>query len=310
MKDTQVTEEQTTETTQTTDEVTAAPEVVKDASDVVVAGKEEAGTEPVPQFTPEYTFKHNGKIHEIDEMWKPLIKDPDSQVKVRDFLQRAAATEDYKTKIQETEEKIQQWEPIVSQVEKLQQHFEAKNYERVLQDLGFTDDMIFDVARKKLERSKQPPEVQELHTRATQAELERERILAENQMYKERMSNELAQTTAYQLDMELEKPDYRGLVEAYDRANGPGAFKQMVIDRGSFLVQREGRHITPQELMPMIAKDFRPFMQPVENQAVAQKAKLKVIPTVSGRGTSPEAAQIKSIDDLRKKREQLVGSEY
>jgi hypothetical protein len=179
----------------------------------------------------------------------------------------------------------------------------------VLDKLGYDDETLFKVVKAKLDRMNNP-ELAAKH----QQELEKNQFMQQTEFYKAQAEQALAQTTGYELESELGKSDYQAITSAYDAAYGSGAFRNLVLERGAILVDRVGRHISPRELVPMVAKEFAPFvkapatqetamMQSAETQQQIQKP--KTIPQVGRSTASPAKQTVKSLDDLRKLRDQV-----
>ena len=301
---------------------TPAPEATASASSAPVASPTAEGVATqaataTPEWKPSWTYElADGKKGEIDEFFRPLAKDDETLKKLVDHHKRAALSEIYKKDMLEYKSRIGEYEPTVKSIEKLREWYGAGNHERVMQELGYTDEMIFQIAKEKLDRMKMEPQARQAFEQKRQAELAHEELLAQNELYKSQAMENLAKATQYELDVELGKADVQPIQEAYDKAYGSGAFKQLVIDRGSILVDRAGKHIPPSELIPMVAKEFAPFVQgqsapgmaaiDPQNQSqlnqpvpAAAPAKPKVIPVVKGSG-SPARGGVRSLDDLRK----------
>jgi len=313
---------------------TAAPSAPTEAPSSA-AGSTPQGGDITPQaavaaaqaqaWSPDWKYKFNGQEKELDEFFRPLAKDPTSLERLKDFIQRADAFDVSKPKLKTYEEKISQYEPVIQNLTKLNQLFEKGDHERVLSELGFSDDMILNLAKAKLDRMRMPEDQRKLYEQNTQVTLEKEELLNQTETYKSQWAEAQAQLTEVQLDTELGRDSYQAVREAYDKHHGSGAFKQLVISRGAVLVSQAGKHIPPSELVPMVAKEFAPFItspagsatlsgmpapetqqaQPPQGIAVPgteTPTKPKVIPQVGRGSSSPAKTQIRSLDDLKKVR--------
>jgi hypothetical protein len=323
----------TSETTTTEAPSTPAPQTESAPSQAIDVGGAQASVDTEPKgykglkgkadavpaaevaapFVPDWKYKFNGQEKEVDPMFRAIAKDKESLEKLKDFMQRADAVDMHKMKTKEYEEKIGQYQPTVETVTKLQELYQSGDHERVLQSIGYTDDMLFKIVQEKLNRQQLPPEQKALWEEKQKWSLEKEQLLSENEKYRSQAFQELTTATDYQLDMELGKAEYQGVKDAFDRANGSGSFKQLVVDRGAYLVDKTGRHVPPSEVMAAVVKEFSPFVQ--QNQmagaagvhagagTVTQKP--KVIPNVGKGGGSPTRSAITSIAQLRKLHQQL-----
>ncbi len=233
------------------------------------------------------------------------MKDKDTEQKLIDIMQRAQAHEKYKPKLPD-------YERVVNTVNDLSARFEKGDHEGVLEALGYTDDMLFAVARQKLERSKWTPEQKAVFDEKKQIAIEKDEPRRENDHYREEASRGLVQRTDFELDSELGKAEHRPLVEAFEKTNGAGSFKKMVIQRGAQMVTANGnRHIQPSELLAAVVGDYKPFLSMMQTQAVGVTAanRPKVISNVGAGTSSPGKKVISSIAELKKIRQQMVDTE-
>ena len=259
-----------------------------------------------PAWAPDYTYEFDGKKREIDPLFRGIIKDEESQKKVRDYIQRAEALPKYRDKVQNYEK---DWKPVVDQVSQLQKYFEKGDHDQVFKALGYNDEMIFKYVKAKLDQAQMPEDQRQLIEAKKMAELEKERFMEENNSYREQASQELARVTEIEMDIELAKPQYATLQAAYDKAYGSGSFKNLVIDRGAYVVTQQGQHVRPGQLLTMVAKEFAPFLSQntdsvSEPQQPQQQVK-KVIPNVGKGSGSPARQAITSIADLKKRAKQI-----
>jgi hypothetical protein len=185
--------------------------------------------------------------------------------------------------------------------------YAAGDDERLMEELGMDDERLFKLVQEKLRRRELPVDQRESIADKRRLQLEKEELLAQNEQYRSQADRETARATEYELDFELGKADYQQIREVFERANGPGSFKALVIQRGAYHVERAGKHIKPSDLIPMVAKEFAPFVGQVQGTATPaeipnpQVSKPKVIPQVGRGAASPAQSQIRSLDDLKKR---------
>ena len=332
-----VTSTETTTSTPSTDQVAApsAPEVsteVQSASSTEGAtaatesapvakgykglkGKHPAqapAAEVAPAWNPDWKYKFNGQDKEVDEFFRPLAKDQAALEKVKDMIQRAEAVEMHKQKSKQYETEISQYKPTVDNVNKLRELYHAGEHERVLESIGYDDETLFKIVQEKLNRQQMPAEQQAMWQEKQRLALEKEQLLAQNEQYRSQAMQELAARTNYELDNELGKADYQAVKTAYEAANGSGSFKQLVVERGSYLVDKAGKHVPPSEVMAGLMKEFSPFVQHNQQTAgavdvtqQAAPAKPRIIPNVGRGGGSPARTAITSLDQLKKLQQQF-----
>lgn len=297
--------------------------------EVVVAPEtgapEPAATEPVKEevFTPDFKYKFNGQEKELEDFWKPLVKDKESLQKVRDAVERAEALDMHKGKSKEFQEKLSQYEPVVQDVQKYQQMFveatqnsDFGKHRELLEELGYSKDLLKDVVRHMLKEEQLPEEQKQILEQQKRAELEKKELLTQNEQVRAQYSDMVRDMTAQQMDLEFGKAEAQKLIKAYEAANGDGSFREMFLKRGSYYVTEEGRHVPPSEVMGRILKEFNPFITnqgagaPVATQpASVVREKPKVMPSVGAGNGAPTQSSITSIADLQKKYKQLTNQE-
>ena len=79
-------------------------DAIKDASILKDSGVEAFKAEPIvetPTYQPNWKYKFAGKDLEVDEMFRSVVKDQETEKKVKDVLQRAMAFDDSKVKWEE-----------------------------------------------------------------------------------------------------------------------------------------------------------------------------------------------------------------
>jgi hypothetical protein len=309
------------EQTTTTEEVTPSSAAVTSQQEQSAPVKEpptggqSAQAATVSDFTPDYTYKFRGEIREIDPMFRSLIKDKESQQKVRDFVERAEAFEFHKTKSKEYESQIQEMEPLVQQLKAYQKaYLEAETPEQhlnLLNEIGYDSEMLKDVVREILRREQMPEEQKRYFEASRRAELEKRQLLEQNNGIRQEFNSLLMNVTQQQMDLEFGKAESRDLIDAYEAANGEGSFRQLFLERGAYLTDRAGRHVAPAEVMAHIRKEFGWALAPRQAAGAANvpiiKPKQKTIPSVGTQNGSPTQPAISSLADLRAKYKQLTG---
>lgn len=300
--------DETTNTEQTTTGG-AAEAATSGASEGVVKpslGAEASTTsaDAAPPWTPDYTYEFDGKKREIDPLFRSVIKDEETLKKVRDYVQRADAVTKYKGKIENYEK---EWKPVVDTVGKLQQYYAKGDHEKVFQTLGYDDQAIFQYVRNKLQQAQLPENERQAIEAKKMAELEKEQFQEQYSSQQSQLQQELSRITQIEMDMELAKPEYIKIKDAYDKAYGDGSFKNLVIERGAYLVDQRKSHVRPGEVLQSVARDFMPFMSASQSaqEEPQQQQKLKVIPNVGKGSGSPARTAIRSMADLKKRAAQL-----
>jgi len=293
------------------------------SADPVIAAPE-AEVAPAPEaFAPDFKYKFNGQEKEIDAFWHPLVKDKDSLQKVRDAIERSEALDMHKGKTKEFQERVAEYEPVIKDVEKFQSMFteatqsnDFGKHRELLQELGYSDAVLKDVVRHMLREEQLPEEQKRYMQEKKSAELEKSELMSQNESVKAQYSDIVRDLTAQQMDLEFGRTESHDLIKAYESANGNGSFREMFLQRGAYYVSEAGKHVSPSEVMGRIMKEFSPFItrQVAEAPGAQQPAsvvreKLKIMPNVGAGNGAPTQSSISSLNDLRKKYQQLTNQE-
>lgn len=316
-----------------------AEQVAADAAPVAADPAPVEGGEaaPVAEYKPDYGYRFKDEKREMDDFWKAFVKDPESEKKIRDTLQRADAVDMYKSKVSEVVQEVeryktleQQYTPVIEQLESIKELYAEGRDKEALTALGFTpsrvleamdDQDVYNEARKRLHFKNLPEEQKQVYH-------EKKKIYAES-MDKERryqaelqqreagysqMFNQLVDLTKAQMSQEFMRPEVKVLSDKYDSVNGEGAFAEYVRKQGEILVNDTGRYVTPSEVMAHVTKTFGAFVGP-SAPASAERApqattnivtKKAAIPSVSSTSASPAKQGISSLADIKRIRAQMA----
>ena len=308
------------------EQIEAAPEVVVDTPTPEAAPS--ADGKPVvetaaPAFVPDFKYKFKNEEREIDPLFRPLIKDAETLKKVKELAERSDSTEMHKGLSKEYQEKISTYEPIVQEVQRYQQMFQAAEaakdpgaHRKVLTELGYSNNLLKDVVRDIIKEEQLPDEQKRMLEQNRAAHLEKEALMSENSEIVTKYNDVLRDITAQGMELEFGKTTNQQLVQAYEAANGNGSFRQLFLERGAYWVSTEGRHVPPSEVMARIAKEFAPFITTqVAGAPVSQipqqpttviRAKPKTMPQVGSGSGNPTKQSISSLADLKAKYDQLT----
>lgn len=275
------------------------------------------GTEiPKPTFQPNWKYKAFGKEKEIDEMWRPLIKDAESEKKVKDIFTRVDAFDDIKQRYESTSQEFQgllsEYQSLDKDVKKVMNFRNNRDFDNFFQSLRISDQEIFDWVSKKLDLNASPEAARMAQMQAQ----ERERMYEmqqENQYLQQQYSSQATQARSMQLDTILSRTDVSSVASRYDERLGRiGAFRDLVIEEAQNYFHstggvKGGKDLSAEEAVQLVMGKFGKLLegQPAAqaqvqtSQPQPQVKEKPVIPVVNGRGTSPVKKAPKSLDDLR-----------
>jgi hypothetical protein len=295
-----------------------APEVKTDAP-VIAPGQVGA---PNP-FTPNYKFKVLDKEHEIDPLFQTLIKDPDTEKKIKELHEKAFGLDSVKVDRQLLKEKIekhyapleQQLTGMTKQIAQIDHMIENNDFDNFFKSLQIPEQTILEWAVKKAQLMDLTPQEQAAYNQQVQERNQLYNLQQQNADFQEQIFTQQVQARTAQLSQELSKPEVLNVVSAYDsRAGMPGAFKAEVIKRGQFYAHQGVDAPVDQvvkELLMLVgpqAPQANGIQQTVDNnagiggQASQQQNPIQkphVIPNVGAQGTSPAKRVVRSLDEIR-----------
>lgn len=316
------------ETPSIADVVKAAAEKAQPSTDAstAAAGAVTDGTvEQKPAFTPNFKYKAFQKEKEIEEFWRPLIKDADSEKKVKDLFTRAEAFDDLKARFEGTNQEFSRvyndYAALDADVRKVTSFLNKGDFDNFFDSIGVTHEKIFNWVAEKLAQEELPPQ-QKQALRAQQ--LERQRLYEleqENKTLDDQFQTQASQARAMQLDMILSRPEVSQAASAWDQRMGTiGAFRDLVVEEAQKVWYAQKRDMSVEEAVQHVMTKYGKLIdvgvvtpqasaqQAAHTQSPAPQAQAKpVIPAVQGRGTSPVKKSPKSLDDLRQMAKELGG---
>jgi|GEM_PF-4242756 len=310
-----------------TEGAASAPESVTQTSTETAVGAEKTGLEslkaqsqegktpaPTPQadvpqsYQPNWKYKVFGKEKELEEFWRPLVKDQDSEKKVKEVFTRAMAFDDLKSKHDMSQGEFQQlltdYQSLDRDVKKVMQFRNSRDFDNFFKALRISDQEVYEYALNKLKLSEASPEERQ---RAEQQAIDRSRsyeLENEKSNIEQQFQDQAVQVRTMQLDLALSRPDVQRSASAWDERVGQvGAFRNLVIGEAQNAYFSTGKDISAEEATQMVLQKFGKFLEesqaPVQAPQTVQVGTKPVIPTVQGRGTSPIKKAPKSIDDLK-----------
>jgi chemotaxis protein histidine kinase CheA len=326
-----------TETDQTSEVTTEVPEQTSQETQVdstseatkEVAAQDSTKGEQVekPAYTPNYKLKVYDEEKELeDKFLKDLIKDPESEKKVKEIAQKYLGFDTVKSRHEKVKSEYQtfkeQAEPVVEYYNYAQNLLASKNYDDFFELIKLPKEEIFSWAVKKAQEAQLPPE--ERARIEHQKKLERERSYLENQTHnlQAQQQQQLAQFRAQELEWVMQRPDVNNVAKMYDAKNGPGSFKMLVRDKGlaHFAATNGKEDLSAEQAVSEVMKLLSPFVNQTNASAtpgagmapqaplIPQNGAPPIIPNAAGKGSSPVKKQYRSIADLKKRSEELQSS--
>lgn len=278
--------------------------------------KTEGATTSEP-FTPNFKFKVYDKEHEIDEIYRPLIKDKETEKRVRELHEKAYGIDGIKqdretlrSSLTEANEKISRTDKAL---ESLGGYVQKKDYDSFFDALKINKRDIIEYAIQVAKRE-QDPQAMQAYESERQARLHRESLDATQSQVFAEQQRLASERRGFELSQVLTTPEVGQFAQAYEtRIGKPGAFREFVIQIGrSFEAQQQDltaaqaveKAIEYLQGSPIVAGATAQPQATAAPQVVQASAK-PVIPNIQGRGTSPVKPSYNSLEDLKRRGKEL-----
>lgn len=276
-------------------------------------GTADAGAPPVveaPAYTPNTKFKVMGQEKAFDDFLTPVIKDPDTEKKVRELYEKAHGLESVKGDREQLRAKINEIEPsynkIIGELGRAQKAIESEDFETASESLGISEQTVLKWAMYLMKRDEMPEDQKRLHSQNRESQRRLEQLEAEREQWTQQQSSYAVREKENELAGTMSRPDVAQAVQQYDTGMGyAGAFRDAVIQYGQ-AASVNGKDISADEAVEGVLRQMRainPSFGVLGGQAnpnIASPSGKPTIPTIKGTGTSPIRQRPKSLDDLRK----------
>lgn len=280
-------------------------------------------------FTPNFKFRANKQDHEIPEFLRGAIKDAESEKFVKKLFERAhgfdGVEQRYRGMKETHQELLSTHNSVMSQVAEAQEAYRAGDIDTFFETIKVDPAKILQWAVKKVELSQLPPEQRALHEERLQAQRELRLSRKETESHSREQLEGQGKLLNEMLDLVLERPQISAVAQAYDgRKGSEGAFRNLVVRIAQTEAATTGKTLSPLEaanqalellgeLQPKAtpAAAANPAPTTVNTAAQSQPQPKKVLPNLANAGAKPNAApaksKIKSLDDLKRRRDEIMG---
>lgn len=283
--------------------------------------QEKAAAAAKTVYTPNFKFKVLDKEQEIDEWLRPVIKDAETEKKVKELYEKAYGL-DYVKKdrqslreqYQTTAQEVQHHRNVVNNVNEM---LAKKDYDNLFGNvLKIPEDDILRQAQKILQLREMPPEQRQAYESHLQAKQRLSELESQNQYLSQTYEQTAVHARTQELDWTLQRPEFSAVASQYDARLGEGAFRQAVIERGKYHALANGQDISPEQAVQEVLRFLggpQAFQPSPQAPGVMQQSPQPVAPqrppvitNIQGRGTSPAKKVVKSLDDLKKRAKELA----
>lgn len=286
----------------------------------------QAAAQAIAAYQPNLKFKYldvetNKQLEkDMDEWIKPLLKDADTEAKVRQLYAKAYGMDHAKSSREkfkaENETLRQEKTQFDRSLQILSQHVQNDDMESFFEALKIPEDKVLKYALNRVQYRDLPPEKRAEYDQMRSTKQRAALLEQENARLSEQYTSVQAQTRAHELDSYVSNPNVAGVAEQFDARVGQGAFRNEVIKRGQYYWAIHQQDIPVQqavnEVLQMIGHSMQPNTAQVPGSVPTQTApsgvpgvsqtpdKKPVLPNIQGRGTSPARKLPNSIKDLKK----------
>lgn len=265
-----------------------------------------------PAYQPNYKYKAALQEKELDEFWRPLIKDQESEKKVKQIFSKVDAF-DFVSEKKEALEKnynslLGDFESQNQLVSRFNKAVEAQDLSSAFRTAGITKEAVFKWAQQQIAIMELPPEQRQQFEEAQAAREQKFGLEEQVSRLQGQYENQAVQNRTIQLDMALSRPQVASFAEKWDEQTGPGAFREFVVNEAKRIFHETKQDITPDQAVNQVMQRFgkllnvgnatAPAPQAQVQQQAPQSAK-PVIPNVTGKAASPIKKRL-TLDDIKK----------
>jgi hypothetical protein len=313
----------------------AAPSNAQTSAPSQQSGAATGETVSAPTWTPNWKFKASGKELEVDEYFRPFIKDQDSEKRFKDVFTKAYALDGMKSQYQKQMESYNslrsEFEPIKNSLAEVGQYLQKGDIGSFAKAFGLNDEQLFKYVEKKLEEMQLPPEQRQAMENARRIEYEKMQIEKQHQQMQQQHQQQSVEYRTLQLETVMNRPEISNYGKSWDAKMGEGSFRALVIDEASSYFHQTGIDLSPEQAITHTLKKFGGWlgagsapageatmtdsqvpggqMEGSQVQPKMTKQGVPVIPHVTGKGASPVKKAITSMDDLMQRRSAVLARE-
>lgn len=283
-----------------------------------------------PEYQPNYKFKANRKEMEFDETFKGLVKDAETEKKIREWHEKYHGFDNLKQQHEEIYGKYSELNgrhtALDQTLTELSHHVQNNDFDSFFDRLKIPKAQIFAWVKKTLDEAALPPEQQQMLQQQRQVQQQNHQLYSEHQRVMNELQNERTSAKVAQLEMGLQQPRVSQFAQDFDAKFGTeGQFKSKVINAAIVHYQVHKQELTPQQAIDQVMQEYAWISQnpaapeanggasansmtPASQQNQKQQmAKPKTtIPAVNGSGASVVKQKPTSIEDLRKIRDSMT----
>jgi hypothetical protein len=270
----------------------------------------EAKKPETPAYNPSFKFKVLDKEKEFDDWIRPVVKDADTEKKVKELYEKAHGLDSVKqdretlrTELASAKERLTNTDKAIQTIS---EYASQRDWDSFYEALGIPKQEVLQYALNLIQREQMPPEQKAQWEASRRAQQEARYFQEQNQQLQQSQQQFQVQQREFELSQELSKPEVSAVVEAYNAGMAnPSAFRQLVVTIGKAHAA-SGNDIPAAQAVQEAVRQLRAVNPQLgamsaaqETQKVVAPSSKPTLPNIQGRGTSPVKSTVKSLDDIR-----------
>jgi hypothetical protein len=287
-----------------------------------------------PAFKAREKFKVLDKEHAVPDWLKAIMKDEGSEKQAIELLEKAYGLEPVKEERAQVRKERDQFKTnlqgVLTQVQELREIYQNGDLDLWLDKLQVPHERVLQWALDKVNYSQLPPEQQRILDERNRARREAYLHSKQSAQFEQQSFERTREAKLAMLETSLARDDVKSFADAFDaRVGKPGAFRTEVQRRGEYEWNRTNGKVdlTPEQAVQAVMMDYRGMIQPANptpapaaqgptggatgaagagTPPVVTSNKTGTIPTVGGKSQSPMTKKPRSLDDLKKIRDQKL----
>jgi len=289
------------------DTITAPQAPGMEAAQVAVVGADGKTT-----YVPNYKYKAALQEKDLDPFFHPLIKDPESEKKVKELFSKVDAFDFVKGKKEHAETQFQSlmndYENMSGTVSKFNESVQKGDLASAFRLAGITKEQVFKYAQQQIQLMEMPPEQRQQYEQYESAQAQNSELEQKVSSIQKQFEAQATQNRVMQLDFHLARPEIAQFANAWDKNGEPGSFRQFVVEEAKKAFFERKVDLSPEEAVASVMQRFGKFLNVGDTtaqppQAVVQQtpqSQKPVIPNITGKAASPIKKMPNSIEDLRR----------
>jgi len=268
------------------------------------------GADGKTTYVPNYKYKAALQEKELDPFFHPLVKDPDSEKRVKELFTKVDAFDFVKSKKEQIEQQYNSiqndYEAVSNVVKNFDNSVKSGDLSSAFRLAGITKEQVFKWAQQQIQIMEMPADQRAQYEQFEQAKAQKTELEQRVNMIQQQYETQATQARVMQLDMALNRPDVAKFAEAWDRQGEPGSFKNFVIEEAKKTFYESRVDLSPEQAIANVMQRFGKFLNMGETMTQSPQATPRaqgqkpVIPNVVGKASSPIKKVPRSLDDLRK----------